>query len=388
MQRRIRLRPADRKGNILVLTAVMMVALITVLAFAVDIGYINMARTELQRAADAAAMAAAWELIDDSVSSSSVNLTEEISNAREVAVTYAASNEVTQAAPVVDPNYSNSAAGDVVVGYIADPMNSASPMTYADMNQSNAVKVKIRKETSTNGRVPYFFARVLGLEGAATNVSATAAVLKNLSGFRIPNDGDNLGVLPFALDKDTWDNMLAGGGTDNWTWNESSGTITAGADGVREVNLYPQATGSSGNRGTVDIGPANNSTSDLADQILNGVTQADLDCIGGELKLNDSGVLILNGDTGISAGIKNELASIKGQPKIIPIFDTVTGPGNNAQYTIVEFAGVRILDVKLTGSNSSKKVIIQPAKVIVRGGIANTGDQTSHFVYSPVWLVR
>lgn len=387
MIRRLRLRPAERRGNVLVLTAVMMAGLITLLAFAVDLGYINIARTELQRAADAAALAATWELIDDSLTDS-VDLTSEIGNARQVAANYAAMNKVTAAAPSIDQNACNSAAGDVVVGYIANPKDSTSPMVYSNMNIANAVQVKIRKNDSMNGKVPYFFARVIGLDSVASEATATAALLKNFSGFKIASDGENLEVLPYALDKQTWDNMLSGGGADSYTWNESTSTVSSGADGVREVNLFPQGTGSPGNRGTVDIGPSNNSTADLADQILNGVTQADLDHIGGELKLNDEGKLSLNGDTGISAGVKDELSAIIGEPRIIPIFDSVVGPGNNAQYTIVQFAGVRIMYVKLTGSNSTKKVMIQPCKMFVKGGIPSNGPTSSQFVYSPVWLVR
>jgi hypothetical protein len=319
---------------------------------------------------------------------STVDLTSEIENARLVAASYAAKNKVTTAAPSVDMNYGNAETGDVVVGYMADPKDSSCPIVYTDMNLANAVQVKVRKTATMNGEVPYFFARVLGLDSLATQATATAALLKNFSGFRIPEDGSNLEVLPFALDKETWDDMLAGGGTDNWTWNESTGTVTSGSDGLREINLYPQGTGSPGNRGTVDIGPSNNSTSDLSNQILNGATQADLDHIGGELKLDAEGKLYLNGDTGISAGVKDELASIIGKPRIIPVFEVVTGPGNNAEYTIVEFAGVRILEVKLTGSNSSKRVMIQPCKVFIKGGISSNGDQTSHFIYSPVWLVK
>ena len=65
-----------------------------------------------------------------------------------------------------------------------------------------------------NGKVPYFFARILGLDSLATQATATAALLKNFSGFKIPDGENNADVLPFALDKQTWDNMLAGGGTD------------------------------------------------------------------------------------------------------------------------------------------------------------------------------
>jgi hypothetical protein len=106
------------------------------------------------------------------------------------------------------------------------------------------------------------------------------------------------------------------------------------------------------------------------------------------LKFDANGELDLNGDTGISAGVKDELASIKGKPRIIPIFASVTGPGNNANYTIVAFAGIRIMEVVLTGKQSSKRVIIQPAQVNAKGGIPGSGPQTSYYTYSKPWLVQ
>ncbi len=145
-----------------------------------------------------------------------------------------------------------------------------------------------------------------------------------------------------------------------------------------------------GNRGTVDIGANNNSTQDIARQILSGISPADLAQLpGGRLVLDDENdTLELNGDTGISAGVKDELESIIGQTRVIPLFSKVTGPGNNAQYTIVKFVGVRVLEVKLTGAMSQKCVMVQPANVKVQGGVAGGNGQTSQFVVSPVWLVR
>ena len=87
--------------------------------------------------------------------------------------------------------------------------------------------------------------------------------------------------------------------------------------------------------------------------------------------------------------MKEELESIKGKPRIIPIFRSVSGNGNNAEYTIVKFVGVRVMYVKLTGSMSSKRVIIQPASIVTRGVIPSTGDsQKSYFVFSKPILVR
>ena len=59
----VRLR--QRRGNVLVLTVFMMMAIFALLACAIDLGYLEVVHTELQRTADSAAIAAAWELIDE-----------------------------------------------------------------------------------------------------------------------------------------------------------------------------------------------------------------------------------------------------------------------------------------------------------------------------------
>jgi hypothetical protein len=64
------------------------------------------------------------------------------------------------------------------------------------------------------------------------------------------------------------------------------------------------------------------------------------------------------------------------------------GPGNNADYTIVKFVGIRIVAVKLTGSMASKYVMIQPCNVISKGGIYEPSATGTQYIYSPVWLVR
>jgi hypothetical protein len=82
------------------------------------------------------------------------------------------------------------------------------------------------------------------------------------------------------------------------------------------------------------------------------------------------------------------LVSIVGESRIIPIFSEVVGPGNNAQYTIVKWVGVRVLSVKLTGSMASKHVTIQPCNVVTKGAIWEPGATGTQYIYSPVWLVR
>ena len=350
---------AKRRGAISVLAAVMMAMILSLVALSIDLGYLMMVETELQRSADSAAMAACWDLYNDDE-----NLANEIADARSTAEYFTSMNPICAKAATVDRNESNSPSGDVVVGYLTNPSDPACPMTFGNPDRFNSVQVTVRKSSTRNGEAPLFFARIFGQNSQAMQATATAALLNNIRGFQNPPAGHMLGILPFALDLDTWNNLLAGVGSDTWRWDTQSKSVVSGGDGVLEVNLYPQGTGSPGNRGTVDIGGANNSTSDIARQITSGISSSDLQAMGGSLEFNSSGQLFLNGDTGISAGVKDELASIIGQPRVIPIFSSVSGPGNNATYTIVQFVGVRILDVKLTGSMSGKRATIQPANVI------------------------
>lgn len=363
-----------RAGNILVLSAFMLMGMMGFMALAIDVGYLEVANTELQRSADSAAIAATWRLLDEQGPDGTVA----VDPVRAVAGDFARRNVVCNAAPGLGSS-------DVEIGHLGWPF-AQNTMTSASGPDLNAVKVRVRRSGAQNGEVPFFFARAMGHTGTAMETEATAAFLNDIRGFRTPSDGSNLEILPFALDKQTWDNLMAGGGTDNYTYNPATKSVSCGGDGVKECNLYPQGTGSPGNRGTVDIGPSNNSTNDICRQIVYGVSPSDLAAIGGKLELGADGTLMLNGDTGISAGCKDELASIAGKPRVIPIFDSVSGNGNNAMYRIVGFVGIRIVGVKMTGGN--KQVMIQPAKVVLPGGIPGNGTTTSKYVYSPVWLVR
>jgi hypothetical protein len=164
--------------------------------------------------------------------------------------------------------------------------------------------------------------------------------------------------------------------------------VTHGPDGKPEIHLFPLETGSGGNYGLVDIGGRNSSTPMLKRQIVSGITEADLAYHGGQLALDGEGELRLSADPGLKAGaIEDELVAIIGQPRIIPLYREVLDSGNGAEYVIVGFAGVRIVEVELTTSLKSLKV--QAATIVTRGGIpADPGQDTSSQIFSPVSLTH
>jgi Flp pilus assembly protein TadG len=382
---RSRQLPRDRRGAITVLAAIMSLVALGLVAFAVDIGYILASKQELQRSADAAALAACWGYAERLANGAQP--ADAIAAGRQSAADYAFSNRIGNLEPAINQNSANSATGDVVFGRIDDLYSYGASINTATPSSFNAVKVKVRRDSTLNGETPFFFARVFGRTSMGLDAEATAGFYRSISGVRTPSNGGNLNILPYALDWDTWEDLLDGNASDSWRWNPTTKTITSGSDGVREVNLFPQGTGSPGNRGTIDLGSSNNSTADIARQIVYGISPSDMAYHGGSLEFDDCGELELNGDTGISAGVKDELDSIKGQPRLIPIFSQVMGPGNNAQYTIIHWAGIRIMEVKLTGSMNQKRVIVQPAPMVIPGAVAST-EETSNYVYTPVVLVK
>jgi Flp pilus assembly protein TadG len=377
--------PRDRRGAITVLAAIMSLVALGLVAFAVDIGYILASKQELQRSADAAALAACWGYAERLANGAQP--ADAIAAGRQSAADYAFSNRIGNLQPAINQNSANSDTGDVVFGRIDNLYSYGASISTATPSSFNAVKVKVRRDSTLNGETPFFFARVFGRTSMGLDAEATAGFYRSISGVRTPSSGGNLNILPYALDWDTWEDLLNGNAGDSWRWNPATKTITSGSDGVREVNLFPQGTGSPGNRGTIDLGSSNNSTADIARQIVYGISPSDMAYHGGTLELDHCGKLELNGDTGISAGVKDELDSIKGQPRLIPIFSQVVGPGNNAQYTIIHWAGIRIMDVKLTGSMNQKRVIIQPAPMVIPGAVAST-EETSNYAYTPVVLVK
>lgn len=376
---------ASRRGAITVLAAFFSIVALAMVAFSVDVGYILSSQQELQRAADAAALAACWDFGGEIAEDEDDNVA--MIAGRDAAADYAGLNKVAGKGLLVDSNVSNTTTGDMVFGEIPDLYAANASPDPNGVGQYNGVRVRLRRDQTLNGQVGLFFARIFGRTGQGLEAEATAGFLRHVAGFEAPYDGSNLKILPFALDEDTCNAMLAGNADDHYCYDAESGSISSGPDGLPEVNLFPQGTGAPGNRGTVDIGSANNSTSDIARQIVYGISASDLSYHNNRLVLDSTGELELNGDTGISAGVKDELASIIGEPRMIPVFSQVHGPGNNAQFTIVHWIGVRIVGVKLTGPMNKKHVTIQPAACITLGAIpGDPGD--SDRIYSPVVLVQ
>jgi Flp pilus assembly protein TadG len=140
-----------RRGVLAVFAAIFLVVMVGMMAFAVDIGTMSLARSQLQVTADAAALAAA----------SRISQGDYVATAQSVA----AANKVCGRAGVVN-------SGDVITG-----VWDASTRTFAASNSTiNAVKVTVKTNAASGGATPLFFAGVYGMKTADQSASAIATV--------------------------------------------------------------------------------------------------------------------------------------------------------------------------------------------------------------------
>jgi Flp pilus assembly protein TadG len=385
-----------RRGGVIVLTVYLLVALFAFTAFVIDIGYITLSKAELGKTADGAALAAVSELPDGYGPGAIFSQAQVVENGRGSAVLVGSANE----AASLDSTYVRGDR-DVRFGKYQWDQDTKSWTKSWNEQPFNMAEVAVRRNVmdgngnssnSGDGPLKLFFAPVFGTKRAGTQMISTAAMLPAVGYHIVPSSKLTAGILPIALDVETWTALIEQGvGSDSYSYNPDTGAVSAGGDGILEVNLYPNGTADlpPGNRGTVDIGPTNNSTADLVRQILYGVNEADMAALAEQgVDLNWSkGPFQLNGDTGLSAGIKDELESIKGQPRAIPIFSAVSQPGNNAMYTIVKFVGVRIMFVQLTGKPTSKRVIIQPAPIVDSTFVTGNAVIRNDTMFGPASLI-
>jgi hypothetical protein len=136
----------DRRGAVIVMAAVMMVVLLAMVAFAVDSGYMLSVRTELQRAADAGAMAGAGGLING------------VSAARAEALRFVRMNSA-GARTISD--------SDVTVEF--GQWNKTTKAFTVDPDDASAVRISINQ-----GNNSVFFGRVLGRTGFNSQAEAIA----------------------------------------------------------------------------------------------------------------------------------------------------------------------------------------------------------------------
>jgi Flp pilus assembly protein TadG len=171
-----------QSGLTTVFVAIALVGLLAFGAFAVDVGMVWSARTQLQGAADSAALAGARQLIDGT---GAVDQGSTVASAQAVG----ALNEAITASSV------SIAAADIDLGFWDSNARSFDPnVDLTDPSAVNAVDVVARLDAGINGPVTAVLSRVIGIDSFDIQANATAEL--GFAGSSLPGTID----LPIAID--------------------------------------------------------------------------------------------------------------------------------------------------------------------------------------------
>ena len=389
----------QEKGAVLVLVAVCLTMCMLMLSLALDFGLVVLTKSELQSAADSAALAAAAQLMDEDLIYGFADQEDDIIVARDFAEQFAGLNNAGNVSLLIDRNDANYISGGIVVGYINDPFDCNSPFETSSVSNYNSVQVEVCLTENLNGPLELFFGGVTGMHTIETAAQTTATLEDRIVGFSVAEDA-HLNILPFSVDVNEWDAVFSVAYNPSETIEDRFGITLASisfnlipslvstfvVSTPRTLKIFPNDLDAPGNFGTIDIGSDNNSTCELLDDIRHGPSYEDIELIGGLTLTDDNGDGIFtkwfNGNTGVSSVLRVAIEDIIGEPRILSLHRQVLYTGNNAEFEVCRYVAVKVVDLKMTGALTERYIEVEPIQFIAREAIVDPAMEHSGFVYA------
>ncbi len=362
LKKRTRPEGSRRRGIVAVQVGVMLAVLLGAAAMTIDVGQIYAARGELQRAADAAALAGVTALTTDDmmdVRNGAGSLDGVVGEAISRSNTISILNKTLNDATHIET-------GDILTGEInlnsgTDPLDTGAAAT-----DYNAVQVTVhRNANGSNGQVPLFFSGVFGRFYSDSIATATAAFDDRFLGFDFDVPGG--GIAPFTISRTIYEQSLISG-SDNYSYDEASDTISSSSDGTREFKLYPHLDDAAGNFGMLNIGNVGQGTAEEIIQIEDGVTAAQVESeIGTSDPVFDGSVYNMTGSPGLVASMENTIQPMVGQVIGFFLHEGAVLGGSNAVYDITDLKFGRIMHAQISGNPATRGIYIQPVSYVGNG---------------------
>jgi hypothetical protein len=376
-----------RRGAIAPLAAFLMAFIVGVAAFAVDIGWVVLARTELQAAADAASLAGADSLMSGFVSYQTAGLSgTNASSTQSTIITNAMSNARTQAKNFARYNAAGGQSNlvlndsDIQFGF-TDASNNYTAYNAASPVFPNTIKVTMRLDSTANSPLGLFFGPVLGTKSVNVQAQAAATIMGGTVD-SFSSTGLNIATLPMTYDVNAWNNFVATG-----TWPD--GTQSLDGSGVPRLQVYPSVK-DTGNFGQLSLNDSNVGTSQEESWVSNGMSPSDLSALQGAnlvpLSQHPANTWDWQGSTGFTESLINTVNNYPGKTFLLPLFQPYNSSdsnyqagvnqGSNYSFDIVQFVGVKIV------AGSNRQVLIEPAafvdpSLVFSGSVVPAGTTSS-----------
>jgi hypothetical protein len=390
-------------------------------AYSIDVGYIIVCHTDLQNAADAAALAGAERLQGLYVQYMSPG-----ANQSSI-LTTATTNVAPSGGAPGSPMYTaeqfacyNKAGGvyiqvpdsDVVFG-VTDSSGNFST-TYTGF--PNTIQVTTRRDDTANTPLPLYFGPLFNKSSQSMTAVARATIytgdVSTLQG--IP--GVNAHILPVALDVNIWQmfvGLRAGPNGSKTVGQSPDGTVVYNStNNLPQLHIYPNDTNTPASFGLIDIGPPSNNVPAFRAWIDDGETPNDISYLltNNLLPVSLQNPVNWKVGPGMKSTLQTNFASVMWQPNMIPLFTpyqvpaswnwigqnqdssnnpqyiAANGTGQGATYAVVGFVGVMISQAD--GGGSSMDISIQRMADIDPVGVISvttpaTTSTTTQFGDSP-----
>ena len=238
----------------------------------VDVGTIHNVRADLQRAADASALAGASALTSDTmlqirlgtVSASLTSALDSMTSVRTNAVA-AMNPSFGTTSTIIEPS-------DLLLGQMDLSSATSLIQTGVATTSYNAVTVFARRQVGgSNGGINLFFAGMFGRHVTEATAVASAAFDDRVAGFDVGEAPDV--VMPFTISETAFNDQLVAG-NDGYGYDELGDAVLGSPDGIPEISLYPDNYGP-GSFGLLNIGTPNQGVPALRVHIEDGVPPED-----------------------------------------------------------------------------------------------------------------
>jgi Flp pilus assembly protein TadG len=357
-----------RPGNYVALTAVMAIFLVGVVAFAVDTSWMTLTQSELQNAADSSALAGAWPLMNGCVLYQLANQTQTEKDAIVASYTAQARKKAIEYA------WLNSAGGitnltlkdsDVEFGFTDATGNYIAQPSAPYLKFPNTIKVKIRRDSTSNGALKFFFAPAIGTDSISLTATARATIYAGtLSSFKVGKV--NSLMLPATYDYYAWQDFISTGlNPDGTALNDTSGNPV--------IQVYPSIK-DAGNFGLISLNDTHVGASTMESWIDYGMRPADVQTLLDNkllpVSISSTPAWEWTGETGFKSSNVQDVNGQIGKTYLLPLFRPYDanpatyqpgmGVGSNFNYDIIAFVGIKIMQPQ----DATRQVYVQPAAYV------------------------